>query len=273
MIPIILVAQVPNASFEMWSDGNPDNWLTSNIPGAATPVTQSGTSNSGSFAVRGEVVPFVQTVLAPYLYAGTGELGFAVSERHEGLTGYYQFSPQENDILFVAVLMFDQDVTLIGTGGAFLEEAGVYTQFNVPIEYFFSGTPTQCVIEFVVNDTIADVPDIGTFFLLDDLALSGPTSISGDEQAIVPNEFSLEQNFPNPFNPSTTIEYTLTQSGEVKLDVYNSLGQHISTLFDGIQTAGRHVVQWQPFNLSSGVYLYRLETKNQVLTRKMLLTK
>ena len=273
IIPLVLAAQVPNAGFEMWSSGNPDDWVTSNLPGVAAPVTQSGTSNSGSFAVRGEVLLVLQNILPPYLYAGTGGLGFTVSERHAGLTGYYQFSPQAGDILFVTVLMFDQDVTLIGTGGAFLEAAGTYTQFDVPVEYFLSGIPTQCVIEFVVNDTLSDEPDVGTFFLLDDLALSGPTSIHGDERDIVPQNLSLEQNFPNPFNPSTSIEYRISRSGTVNLDIYNSLGQHITTLFKGTQSAGRHVAHWQPINLSSGIYLYRLETQNQVLTKKMILMK
>jgi hypothetical protein len=257
----------------MWTDGNPDDWVTSNLIGIAIPVTQSGTSNSGSFAVRGEVVSVLDNIVAPFLYAGTGGLGFAVSERHAGLSGYYQFSPQENDILFVEVLMFAQDVTLIGIGEGFLEAAGDYTQFNIPIEYIFSGTPTQCVIQFVVNDTIADIPDVGTFFLLDDLALSAPTSISDGEQEIVPHKYYLKQNFPNPFNPSTTIEYSLPQRTDVRLSVYNMVGQRIATLYEGFQTAGRHVVHWQPLNLSSGIYLYRLETKNQVLTKKMLLTK
>ena len=97
------------------------------------------------------------------------------------------------------------------------------------------------------------------------------TGIAG--QDIVPQQLYLKQNYPNPFNPSTQIEYGLTQAGPVKLTVYNLLGQVIDVLIDSRQDAGIHRVSWQPSQLASGIYLYRLETEKTQITKKLVLVR
>lgn len=86
-----------------------------------------------------------------------------------------------------------------------------------------------------------------------------------------PLEYSLEQNYPNPFNPSTTIKYSVAKDGFVKLIVYNALGEQVVSLVNQNQKAGRYEVVFNADNLSSGVYLYRLETANFTSTRKLML--
>ena len=81
----------------------------------------------------------------------------------------------------------------------------------------------------------------------------------------------LEQNFPNPFNPSTTIDYALNQSGIVTLKVYNLLGQEVRTLVNGFQNAGSYHATFTAQGLSSGIYFYRLQSENNIQTRKMIL--
>ena len=88
---------------------------------------------------------------------------------------------------------------------------------------------------------------------------------------ILPSGFHLSQNSPNPFNPSTTIEYTLPKSGFVSLIVYNLLGQEVARLVNGEFDAGNHKVRWDASDMASGVYLYRLQTGDFVKTRKMVL--
>ncbi len=73
-----------------------------------------------------------------------------------------------------------------------------------------------------------------------------------------PLTFALMQNFPNPFNPSTTIKFTLAGNAMVSLKVYDVNGRDVSTLVNGHMTAGEHSVVWTPSNLSSGVYFYRI---------------
>lgn len=95
---------------------------------------------------------------------------------------------------------------------------------------------------------------------------------------LLPESFTLSQNFPNPFNPTTTIEYSLSVQTDVTLTVYNLLGRRVTTLVDAEQAAGDYRVEWDGTAYSgepvaTGVYFYRLETSSGMQSRKMLLLK
>ncbi len=94
-----------------------------------------------------------------------------------------------------------------------------------------------------------------------------------NEPIDAPGKIALDQNYPNPFNPATTISYTLKEVENIRLEVFNIQGQKIATLFEGKQQAGEHEVQFDASDLSSGVYMYRLQTGSQILTRQMVLIK
>lgn len=101
---------------------------------------------------------------------------------------------------------------------------------------------------------------------------------NGEGISLVPLEFALEQNYPNPFNPETTIRYRLDKSGAVKLEIYNLLGQKVRTLIDQTQNAGEHLAKWDGrddagHDVSSGVYLYRLQSGVSLATRKLALVR
>jgi hypothetical protein len=103
------------------------------------------------------------------------------------------------------------------------------------------------------------------------------TSINEGEggAAMLPGA-QLNQNFPNPFNPSTVISYSLKRDGRVRLDVFNLLGQHVRTVSDGWNSAGTNSVIWDGTDsrgqsVASGIYMYRLETTQGSITRKMAL--
>ncbi len=98
---------------------------------------------------------------------------------------------------------------------------------------------------------------------------SGTTSVSEHEQ--LPLKFHLYQNFPNPFNPVSTLRYSLPSETHVTLSVYNVLGQEVSRLIDELQLPGYKSVSFDAGNLSSGVYFYRLRAGNLVDVKKMLL--
>lgn len=97
--------------------------------------------------------------------------------------------------------------------------------------------------------------------------------VAVEEAPGVPHTFALQQNYPNPFNPSTHIPFDLAQRGLVTLIVYNILGQKLATLVDGVLPAGTYTVAWQPEDLPSGIYLYRLKTGRGVLSGTMTLRK
>jgi hypothetical protein len=92
-------------------------------------------------------------------------------------------------------------------------------------------------------------------------------------QAQLPSEFVLEQNVPNPFNPSTTIRYALPEAAQVRLEIYTIAGQRVAVLAEGEQSAGWHTVTFDASRFSSGVYMYRLAAGSYVETRKMTLIK
>jgi photosystem II stability/assembly factor-like uncharacterized protein len=109
------------------------------------------------------------------------------------------------------------------------------------------------------------------------------TSVIADAQPL-PAGYALEQSYPNPFNPTTTIQYALPNLSYVRLTVYNTLGQQVALLVQGVQEAGRHEVQFNGSRLASGMYIYRLqagdpstgsgpraESRSFVQTRKLLL--
>ena len=94
----------------------------------------------------------------------------------------------------------------------------------------------------------------------------------------IPNKFSLYQNYPNPFNPSTLIKYNIPRQGDVKLIIYNSLGQTVKILVNGMQSSGLHSLYWNGTNeseqkVSSGIYFYRLSAGNFSEIKKMVLIK
>jgi large repetitive protein len=89
----------------------------------------------------------------------------------------------------------------------------------------------------------------------------------------LPSEVMLLQNHPNPFNPATQIRYGLPETTEVRLEVYNTLGQLVAVLVSGQQPAGYHTATFDASGLSNGIYVYRLFVGNQVITRKMTLVK
>jgi glucose/arabinose dehydrogenase len=86
-------------------------------------------------------------------------------------------------------------------------------------------------------------------------------------------EASLEQNFPNPFNPTTNIQYTIPRAGYVRLAVFNLLGQEVAHIFEGMQSAGTYEVTFNKEQLPTGIYFYRIQAPGFVETRKMIITK
>lgn len=96
---------------------------------------------------------------------------------------------------------------------------------------------------------------------------------SFDEDTALPSVVVLDQNYPNPFNPNTKIGFSLPESQHISLSVYDILGRKVSTLANEVLPAGQHSVNMDASNLSSGLYIYRLQTQNGTITRTMSLIK
>lgn len=99
------------------------------------------------------------------------------------------------------------------------------------------------------------------------------TSVEQDLETMLPVRMELHANYPNPFNPSTQIRFTLNASEHTRLTIYDVMGREITVLVNGTMPAGTHAVAFDASQLSSGVYLYQLQSAGEVLTRKMILLK
>jgi hypothetical protein len=97
--------------------------------------------------------------------------------------------------------------------------------------------------------------------------------ITNSNVSAIPTSFALDQNYPNPFNPSTIISFQLPEQRQVKVAIFNMLGEEVSTLVNEVKEAGYHKVEWNGANLTSGVYFYRIEAGDFVSVKKMMLMK
>lgn len=150
-----------------------------------------------------------------------------------------------------------------------LDEQGVWVTVDIPLS---SWTPINApnvvrgdVAQFVITSNL-DVVYVANMYVYREGSVS-------TEPGETPRKFELGQNYPNPFNPTTNISYSIPQSGDVTLEVFNVMGQRVATLVNGVQSAGSHTTSFDASNLSSGVYMYRLNFEGASQTRQMLLVK
>ena len=144
---------------------------------------------------------------------------------------------------------------MIGTTGGFFKSDGVSISFSTGelVTGAFEGETIKLIQGFSNNYSQV------------------PTSVENPDE--FPNRFSLSQNFPNPFNPSTVIRYQVPVTSDVQLEVFDMLGRKVATLVNSQIPAGLHEVRMDAGHLASGIYVYRLIANGQVYTRQMTLIK
>jgi hypothetical protein len=106
-----------------------------------------------------------------------------------------------------------------------------------------------------------------------DYSVPGDLASSTDDDYEVPSQIALAQNFPNPFNPTTTIPFTLKQAGQVRLAIYDLLGREVAHLVDELRPAGTYEAVWEADGLPSGTYIYKLSVGGESSTRLLTLLK
>jgi hypothetical protein len=146
--------------------------------------------------------------------------------------------------------------------------------FEADLSGLAGGTAIVLASGFLSPATNNDGPAFGLIAVLTDgtvVEIGVFTSINEPNQN--PLSFVLNQNYPNPFNPTTNISYTLGEAVDVRLEVFNLIGQRIATLVDASQAAGTYQVNFDASSLSSGIYLYRIQAGSFVQTQRMTLVK
>ncbi|MCH8305227.1 MAG: choice-of-anchor D domain-containing protein, partial [Candidatus Marinimicrobia bacterium] len=102
---------------------------------------------------------------------------------------------------------------------------------------------------------------------------SGYIGENNDGISVIPNTYSLSQNFPNPFNPTTTFIYSLPEAVHVNIQIFNILGERVATLVNEQMNAGSHMIRWNAGNIATGVYFYRIRAGNYHAVKKMVFIK
>jgi len=134
----------------------------------------------------------------------------------------------------------------------------------------FSGMPTDGAWILRITDTAnGDTGMLKAWCLI----MSYYWWDGGIHTVVIPSYYALNQNYPNPFNPVTTISYAIPEAGNVKLIIYDILGREMAILVNEFKQAGIYDMKFDASNLSSGVYFYRIETKDFTQTKKMLFIK
>ncbi len=138
------------------------------------------------------------------------------------------------------------------------------------------GLGDAAVIDSLVIDWPSGTTDIATNMQSNQFVTvteGGQITAIDENPPLAPADFKLQQNFPNPFNPTTTIQFTLPRAAGVTLKVFDMLGREVATLLEGELRAGAHSVVFEARDLSSGFYFYKLQVDNLLMVKKMLLMK
>jgi hypothetical protein len=172
---------------------------------------------------------------------------------------------QETPAPIAAGLIQQLIVTGLETGQRYFIAMKAYNSFEVAspmsavVSTLASGENTQAIDS--IQDSGSTIPN------------QSQNLQKADISGSIPNEYFLNQSYPNPFNPTTTIAYGIPRNAQVSIVIYDLLGQKVQTLVNSNQSAGIHQVTWDASNLPSGVYLYQIKAGNYSASKKMQLLK
>src|ERR1035437_1867006 len=286
-----MTAQIPNNGFENWINNNqPDNCLVRGIT-ASKPTDKY----AGNYALE------LQTTIQPVYHDGDGKINsfppsgteglqpaFQISARHTTLNGFYKFtSVNGHSWQFIIVVYKHGYVTPNAQYGGMLRfgficksTSSIYAPFTVSIKYFDNSIiPDSACIQLStyknLDYTGPETYPLGNSTLyVDNLSFDTLlTSVSQDQTEEIPSKYELNQNYPNPWNPSTNIKYSIPKASRVSIRVYDILGNEIKTLVNEEKPASTYELTLNAANLPSGVYFYRIQAGSFVETKKMVLLK
>ncbi len=189
-----------------------------------------------------------------------------------GTNGSASFNIDIPEVGSYLVRLFYQNPGSAQTGSVSLDGANV-SSFN------FSSKPDSTGVDgtsdvFAISSTGTHTLKItGSGTNVDKLQLIQRTVSRIKDRNKIPDNFSLSQNYPNPFNPTTNINFTIAKSSNVKLVVYNILGQRVATLINNHMNAGTYTFEFNASKLASGVYIYHIQAGDFKASKKMMLLK
>jgi len=196
-----------------------------------------------------------------------GDLGTVLHSADGGET-WAQQTQMTTSLLFSVCFLDTLNGITVGANGTIL-----YTKDGgKKWESMASGTKKTLTSVVIVDENIGYITGDGGIVLKTTTGFTSIEKINSRQPQLV-KQVQLEQNFPNPFNSTTTIRFHLAKSEKISLKIYNVLGELVQTVLDGDLPAGEHELQFQAEGLSSGLYFCRLQTGNQAITRRFVFQK
>lgn len=264
-ISLVTTAQILNPGFENWTNGDPDDWASSNVPEAGlVNVTQTTDIHSGTYALKGDVINFFGTPMAPVIQSGPDATGFAISEQYRVFELYYKFMSVGGDKFSVNVALYKEGNPIAQGAVANPTSVATYTHLSVPLVYTIEELPDLAIIQLSITGPVTG-PDVhvGSFMFIDDLSFSLETGIGQD---ISPD--LAGKCFPNPASDILNILFNDNIPGEITLKVFDIFGKEVKTLPYPLQIAGRNSFQVSVGDLAPGLYFYSVIGLNRHYTGK-----
>jgi len=279
-------AQIPNAGFEAWEHGQPIGWNDFSNRGIAGVIHPTDSAHHGKLALEGIVQRLLATdsITSPFLATATFDeaskkyrLGFPYKGKPEFLTGHFQFGPVQGDELYITMELMKGN-KLIGAAEWQSEESTKeFTEFSAPFGYYQDESlePDTAILIITLRNgsEMGGLPHEGSWFVIDDLSLEASLEASLSTLKASDQDVRLEQNYPNPFRPTTTIGFSIPQAGEVSLKIFSLRGEEIATILNGYADKGHHTVGYTAANIPAGTYIYQLESGNYRIARQFQVLK
>lgn len=263
---------IPNFSFESWENGEPTDWLTSNIPGDSIfNIYKVSPGYATQSAIGGLVIPdplLNGITLAPLLESNTSNFGFDLTKEYDFLSLYYTFTPQsDEDFLSISISILDDQGSVYGFGAEMIRNTQPsFTSINIPIEYT-EGNPAKAIISITVgNDGPTSTPNIGTAFVIDELELHDQATGVIEQ---TPNIFS-ELDIRSTFENTVTINFKTAYSVHYQIELININGQDFYQLFRGKSLTGLNTLTLSLPSIIPGPYICRIQSSHIQISKPII---
>lgn len=266
LITMSSFSQIPNSSFELWTDSLPDDWVSNSSPPALWPIMRSSDSHSGTYALKGQVVDDAGVPFAPYLFPFTTGYGFPCLQQHSNLSGWYKSSNVSTDQTLVEIYVYNSIGVTIGSGSVTIATSGSYRQFNVPISYLPGTVPAEASIFISIIDSLGLNQHVGSYFIVDDLSFTSSTT-----EIFTPAE-SAFKIYPNPSTDYFKIEGTAHTEAGARLEIIDIAGRLIKSF--EMNNADGSNSSYDVSLIAAGVYTVKVRSGKKVsFADRLIITK
>jgi hypothetical protein len=266
LLPLFGIAQIPNSSFENWTNLIPDGWLVNISPPLLLPVSSSNDARTGSYAIKGEIVDDFGLAFGPYIKPVTSGLGFPVSQNDTAFYGFYKADLIGSNLGLVEVQVYDSLYNQIGAGITYLTSDTNYSEFYVPIIYSSGATAKEMSVIFQMTDTDSTVSfNVGSYFIIDDLSFEHTTTVG--LSAIEKSFYAVS---PNPANDHIIIRTANSSSRNQYINIYDASGKK---LLSNNMVAFRNELFLDVSLIPAGFYILAITDGEHSHSQKILISR